>query len=351
MACRHDPDPRLRYGVGVDRRREQDSLCDRTGAFITGRRDILGLHVFETGNVWLLTLEDDRVELERRIAAAMLFHKIKPEDIAGKLFINAASERPVLLARADEDGVFVTCEDAEQLQAGIQANGIGLTIIDPMVKSHALTENSNEHMDKLIAPANRISGIASSSMLIPHHFRKGGGENGVRDAFRGGGSLIDGCRVARTCIPLSGDEAGSFKLPADDAFRYIRLIDAKANLAPKGAASWFQLVSVELGNKEVSPIYPAGDNIQVAAAWQPPAAFDGLDLPTMERVFAKLRTGAGGGWFYSLSKKATHWAAKLVAEQADKSVDQASEILALWLKNCVLSEEPYKTPRGTRPPG
>ena len=28
-------------------------------SFITGRRDILGQHVFQTGNVWFLTLEDD----------------------------------------------------------------------------------------------------------------------------------------------------------------------------------------------------------------------------------------------------------------------------------------------------
>jgi 5S rRNA maturation endonuclease (ribonuclease M5) len=312
--------------------------------FITGRRDILGLHVFETGKAWLLTLEDDRLELERRIAAAMLFHRIKPEDIAGKLFINAASERPVLLARADEDGVFVTCEDAEQLQTGIQTDGIGLTIVDPMVKSHALTENSNEHMDKLIALANRICGATGSAMLIPHHFRKGGGENGGRDAFRGGGSLIDGCRVARTCIPLAAVEAEAFKLPPDDAFRYVRLIDAKANLAPKTGGLWFQLVSVELGNKEVSTTYPAGDNIQVAAAWQPPAAFDGLDLEAMERVFTKLRAGPGDGWFYSPIRQAKHWAGKVVIKEADKSEDQAAEILALWLKNSVLSEEPYKTP-------
>jgi hypothetical protein len=195
---------------------------------------------------------------------------------------------------------------------------------------------------------HRLTEATRSSILIPHHFRKGGGENGGRDAFRGGGSLIDGARIARTCIPLAAEEAESFKLPTDDAFRYIRLIDAKANLAPKGSGLWFQLVSVELGNKNVNPTYPAGDNIQVAAAWQPPAAFDGLDLATMERIFAKLRTGAGDGWGYSISKKATFWAGQVIVEAAGKSEAQAAEILALWLKNAVLSEEPYWTPKKNR---
>jgi hypothetical protein len=319
-------------------------------AFITGRRDILDLHVFKPGRVWLLSLEDDREELERRIAAAMLAHKINPEAVAGKLFINTAAERPVLLARADKDGIFVTCEDATLLQSGIKANGIGLTIIDPMVKSHALLENSNEHMDKLIALSNKVAQTTSSAILIPAHFRKGGGENGARDAIRGGGALVDGARIARTLIPMAAEEAEALKIPPDDAFRYVRIVDAKANLTPRGDASWFRLASVTLGNTEVNAAYPAGDNIQVAVAWKPPSAFDGsLDLVTIERIFAKLRAGPGEGWCYSPVRQAKFWAGNVISTEANKSPDQAAKVLATWLQNGALSEEPYKTP--SRTPG
>ena len=75
-------------------------------AFITRRRDILDLHVFQTGNAWINVLEDDLDELDRRIHAAMLLHEISRKDIEGRLFINTGDERPVLLARANEAGVF-----------------------------------------------------------------------------------------------------------------------------------------------------------------------------------------------------------------------------------------------------
>jgi hypothetical protein len=55
-------------------------------ALITGRHNIAGQHVFQRGKVWIITLEDDREELERRIAAAMLAHGVKPHEIEGSLF-------------------------------------------------------------------------------------------------------------------------------------------------------------------------------------------------------------------------------------------------------------------------
>jgi len=55
-------------------------------AIITGRRDNIDQHVFQPGKVWLLTPEDDREELERRVAAAMIVHKIVSDKVAGRLF-------------------------------------------------------------------------------------------------------------------------------------------------------------------------------------------------------------------------------------------------------------------------
>jgi hypothetical protein len=313
-------------------------------AFITGRRDILGQHVFVTGRVWLLTLEDDLAELERRVAAAMIAHGVKPEDVAGRLFINAGRERPVLLARRNEAGDFEVGADAALLADGIRSQGIGLTIIDPMVKSHALTENDNGHMDQLGALANTIASDTKSAILLPCHFRKGGGEDGARDAIRGGGALVDGARVARTLMPMTAKEAAAFAIPTDDAFRYVRITDAKANLAPKERALWFQLASIDLGNRDVHPAYRTGDSVQAAKAWTPPAPFDGLDLTVMERIFARLRECPEPGWFYSTTRQAKFWAGSVIVDETGKTKAQAAAILDTWLKNGVLTEAGYKTP-------
>jgi hypothetical protein len=320
-------------------------------AFITGRRDILDQHVFKIGKVWFLTLEDDREELGRRIAAAMIAHAIQAEQVEGRLFINAASERPLLLARADAAGSFVVCEDVGLLVDGINSLGIGLVIIDPLIKSHAVVENSNEHMDRLIGTANTIAAQTRSAVLLAAHFRKGSGEEGAREAIRGGSALIDGARIVRTLTPMTPKEAESLKIAPEEAFRHIRVQDAKANLAPTDHAAWFRLESVALGNSNVDAAYPAGDHVQAARAWKPPTAFDGMDQSAIERIVNRLRREPEAGWFYSPEPRAKFWAGTVIVEEACKSKEQAGRALQLWLKNGVLSAVACKTPSrnvGTR---
>jgi RecA-family ATPase len=84
-------------------------------------------------------------------------------------------------------------------------------------------------MDRLIGMANDTARITNSSVALAAHFRKGGGDDGARDAIRGGGALIDGARIARTLTPLTPEEATALKVDRDEAFRYIRVNDAKSN--------------------------------------------------------------------------------------------------------------------------
>jgi hypothetical protein len=311
-------------------------------AFVTGRKDILGQQVFQTGKAWLITLEDDREELERRIAAATMVHGIFKSELEGRLFING--DRPLLLARADEAGTFVAGEDVDALVDGIMANGIGLTVIDPLVKSHRLIENSNEHMDQLQAMANSIANRTRSSVLLTTHFRKGGGEDGARDAIRGGSALVDGARIARTLTPMTQKEANTFNIATDAAFRYVRINDAKRNLVPKDKALWFELASMPLGNREINPAYPGGDNVQAAKAWQPPFAFADLDMTMIERIFTRLRGNPQPGWYYSSKPQAKFWGGTVIIEEAGKSRSQAADVLTTWINNGVLMETGYTTP-------
>jgi hypothetical protein len=260
-------------------------------------------------------------------------------------FVNdSASDRPLLLARADENGTFVICEDAERITTGIREHGILLTVIDPLVKSHHAIENSNDHQDRLIGLANDIARNTGSAVVLVCHFRKGGGEGGSRDAIRGGGALIDGARLTRTVIPMDSTDAKTFNIKPDDAFRYIRLQDAKANMAPKQLAAWFQLTSIPLGNITVDPTYPAGDSVQAATPWTPPSPFDGIDYITLRNIFDRLRAEPEPGWFYSMTPQAKFKAADVIIELAGKSRDQATSILKQWLDNDVMTSWPYQTP-------
>jgi RecA-family ATPase len=166
-------------------------------AVITGRHKITGEHVFQTGKAWLITLEDDRPELERRIAAAMILHNIKREEVEGTLFINdmsRSSKRPLVLITTDDSSNPKISVDAERIAENIREHGILFTVVDPLIKAHRGIENRNEHMDAICDVLNGIAKDTNASVVLAAHFRTGGGNDGSADAFRGGSALVDATR-------------------------------------------------------------------------------------------------------------------------------------------------------------
>jgi hypothetical protein len=317
-------------------------------AVITGRHDITGEHVFQTGRGWLITLEDDRLELERRIAAAVILHGIKPADVEGKLFINEmsrSSKRPLVLITTDESGNPKISLDAEWIAEGIREHGILFTLVDPLIKAHRGIENRNEHMDAICDALNGIAKDTETSVVLAAHFRKGGGNDGSADAFRGGSALVDATRGgARTLTAMSPEDAKAFNLPPDKAASIIREQNPKANMTLRRAAVWFELVSVPLGNVDVDKRYPAGDHVQALKTWKPPKTFDGIDADVLTRIFNRLRGKPEPGWRWSLGSRAKFKAATVIMEEAGKSKQQAAEILDAWKKGEVLTEGEYVTP-------
>ncbi len=70
-------------------------------------RPLLGIAPAERARVWIWDGEDPRDELDRRIVATMLQHKLMPEDIAGNLFVNVGRETPIILATQTREGTMI----------------------------------------------------------------------------------------------------------------------------------------------------------------------------------------------------------------------------------------------------
>jgi hypothetical protein len=101
------------------------------------------------------------------------------------------------------------------------------------------------------------------AVLVVHHTRKDGDLTNT-DAIGGASAIVNQARVAMMVARMTPDDAKQFKgvLPSE-LWRYLRIVDAKTNLAPPtGDAQWYQLVSIELPNAE-PPTYPHGDSVQV----------------------------------------------------------------------------------------
>lgn len=236
-------------------------------AGVTGRGEIVGESVHETIKAWVWNNEDDRNELRRRLAAIMQQWKVAPADLRGKLGLNSGSERPLVIAKATKDGAVVRLPDIEAIIERVQAEGIGLLIVDPFVETHEVDENNNAQIKAVAAMWREVARRGDCAVVIVHHTGKPPSASpdawaGSLSASRGASSLGGVARIMRTLFAMSQSDADKFGLDADERRLWVRLDDAKANLSlASGSARWFKRVSIIIANgEEVGALVPGDPN-------------------------------------------------------------------------------------------
>jgi RecA-family ATPase len=103
-------------------------------ALATGRA-LSGEHVFRRSRVLLLSFEDDIDELNRRLAAALIHHKIDRIELKGWLFI--AAPKGIKLAEMRQGSRQIGRLE-KTLSDAVQRRKPDLIGLDPFVKLHAL---------------------------------------------------------------------------------------------------------------------------------------------------------------------------------------------------------------------
>ena len=296
------------------------------------------------GKAWLLELEDPLEEHQRRIAAAMLLHNIRPEDIEGRFFVDTA-EQSFVLARDGRDGLTIAEPIVEGIIGRIREHGITFLTVDPFVACHAVSENDNGSIDIVARLWGRIARETGCAIELVHHLRKGsngggGGGDPSVDDFRGASSLIPAVRSARLLTTMTKDEAE--KHGVDEPFRFIRVIDGKKNMGPRSSkAVWRELVAMDLRNGDPS------DHVAAVGPWQPPDAIDAANVEDIEVIKVRVRAGR-----WRESDKATDWVGNVVAEVLRLDLrDQSARrhvkaAIASWLLQGVLRKVDGKDSKG-----
>ena len=113
------------------------ALCLATG------RALIGEHVFQRCKVLLVCFEDGRDELRRRVAAAMLHHRVSKTEVRDHLFLSAVSRRDAKFASL-KYGELKDGKLGDALETSIRRHGIDAVFLDPFVKTHAVDENDRE---------------------------------------------------------------------------------------------------------------------------------------------------------------------------------------------------------------
>lgn len=314
---------------------------------------ILGEKIHHQVNSWLLSLEDPLDETDRRIAAVMLRHRIGRDQLADRLYVNCGREERIVIAKLEADGYTITYPHKAAMIAAIKEHDIGYVNVDPFVRSHELEENRNEHMNAAAAAWAEIADETGAAIELVHHTRKGGVPTEMIEAARGGKALTDAARVGQVMLTMSIEEAAKFGVKETDRWSYVRLADAKVNMAPRGeGAKWMRLEMVDLGN--TTPEYPAGDRVAAVALWSPPSVWEGLSMADAVAVLTEIDNGPGEGEFYAAGPKVQHgprWAGNVLTRRTGMAEERAAPILNEWLHAGALVQTTYHSPSQRRERG
>jgi hypothetical protein len=118
---------------------------------------------------------------------------------------------------------------------------------------------------------------------------------------------VDAVRHARIINRLQPEESPSYSIPAEEAWRYLRVDAGKANLAPVSVATWRKLASVRLPNGDFDS-GAEGDDVGVVEAWEPPPKGE----TTRDERAAILQAMAGATW--RASYRAEGWIGEAFAK-------------------------------------
>ena len=232
-------------GVGKSMLSIADALSIATGTGITGET------VHEIGRVWIHNAEDPLDELKMRVAAAMKYHELTPAK--GSLILTSGRVTKLVVAHV-VDGVAAKHEsNIKRLIEEILNRGITVLIGDPLIRLHAVKENSNEDMDVVMEALQDVAEATGCCICIIHHTRKLNGKSGAgdMDAARGASSVVSAARIQYTLTTMAEKEAEAYGIAEDRRRWYVELMDAKANMAPPhDERVWLEKKSVELSNGE-----------------------------------------------------------------------------------------------------
>lgn len=235
----------------------KSAFCLTTAiAIATGDKRLTGEAVHESGPVLLIYNEEDRDEVDRRIAALCQFWKIEPARLKD-LHLMCSVSGEVKLVTIDRHGSAMVMPEVGLVTEYCKRHGIVYMACDPFITFHTMPENDNTNVDIAARQFSRIAHDANVAIDLIHHISKGGDSEshaGDISRARGGAAIGAAIRNSYTLAAMSKETAEGYAL-GEEYVRFVRLDDGKRNYSLRGGEpSWFYLESLTIAN---------GDNVGV----------------------------------------------------------------------------------------
>ena len=307
-------------------------------------RSLLGAPIHQRCNVALLNLEDPQDEIDRRVSALAMRYGITNDDLDGRFFVSPPGRGVNIAASGGGDGFSVVHPDEKQIIERVKDEKIDVVAVDPFAESHTLEENSNPQMIQAAAAWRRVARAGNCAVILAHHVRKGMVDS--IEAARGAKALTDSARVGLLLSTMTEEDAQALGISAEKRLQYVRLDDAKANMAARAPkATWFHLQTVTLDNADAT--YKAGDQVGVIEAWEPPSVWEKMPEPECNAALDRIEDGLPGGGRYTNNRRGggERWAGSLLVEMFGMTEGQAATVIKTWVDNGVLVMDTYKDAR------
>jgi len=275
-------------------------------------KDLNGTKPPQRLRAWIFNAEDPRDELERRLMAAAIHFKLKPDDFEGRLFLDSGREQELVIAREDKkSGVKIVEPVVEAVASLILRLGIDVMIVDPFVSTHQVNENDNGAIDKVAKLWAQVANDTNCAIDIVHHLRKVADREATVEDARGAVSLIGAARSVRVLNRMTAEQAKQASVSDSDRHGMFSITYGKSNLTPlSNALHWRRLESVPLGNGR--GLSKPQDFAPVVTEWRWPSAEDvAAEVPTdsLEIIKARVR-----GSDYTMNYQSETWVGRLVAD-------------------------------------
>lgn len=194
--------------------------------------------------------EDDIAEQSRRLLAVCISYGLDYNAVKSQIMLLSSREIKMTIATTEMrkpvrnqalvDHIIKECKDPD----------VGLLILDPLVKIHHCDESDNVQMDFVMETLTDIAHASNIAILALHHTSKGGSSDqrtGNMDIARGASAIVNAARIGFTLLTASQQDAEEYGLQEDERHMFVRLDDAKMNLAlASNTATWFRREGVRI---------------------------------------------------------------------------------------------------------
>ncbi|TQE93494.1 MAG: AAA family ATPase [Spiribacter salinus] len=215
----------------------------------------LGMGVGKEGPTLILSAEDDRDEIHRRLHRVIEHYEWADPFADSWQTANIRDEvarRVYVLDRVGEDNRLTTQVErcttrtalADRIVEAVQGMDEPpvLIVLDPLSRFDGGDPNDNADGTRLIEAAEHIRKSTGATVLIPHHVNKASSKESAagQEAIRGASGLVDGARWVGLMTTLRADEAKRYGVDEEEARWYARLDIVKGNYGPPWEGVWLR---------------------------------------------------------------------------------------------------------------